>query len=150
MDKMLVRYDPWSLVNRLQGDIDRLVKPNWRELDDGTTSAATEWVPAVDIKEEDERFVIEADVPGVDPEEIEITMDDGVLSLAGNRRTESRTEREGYRRVERATGRFYRRFTLPDTADADAIEARFNHGVLLVSIPKLAKVQPRKINVQVS
>lgn len=147
---MLVRYDPWSLVNRLQGDIDRLVKPNWRELDDGTTSAATEWVPAVDIKEEDERFVIEADVPGVDPEEIEITMEDGVLSLAGNRRTESRTEREGYRRVERVTGRFYRRFTLPDTADADAIEARFDRGVLLVSIPKLAKVQPRKINVQVS
>jgi HSP20 family protein len=150
MNKMLVRYDPWSLVNRLQGDIDRLVKPNWRELDDGTTSAATEWVPAVDIKEEDERFVIEADVPGVDPEEIEITMEDGVLSLAGNRRTESRTEREGYRRVERVTGRFYRRFTLPDTADADAIEARFDRGVLLVSIPKLAKVQPRKINVQVS
>ena len=147
---MLVRYDPWSLVNRLQGDIDRLAKPNWRELDDETTSAATEWVPAVDIKEEDERFVIEADVPGVDPEEIEITMEDGVLSLSGNRRTESRTEREGYRRVERVTGRFYRRFTLPDTADADAIEARFNLGVLVVSIPKLAKVQPRKINVQVS
>ena len=147
---MLVRYDPWSLVNRLQGDIDRLVKPSWRELDDGTTSAATEWVPAVDTKEEEERFVIEADVPGVDPEEIEITMEDGVLSLAGNRRVEPRTEREGYRRVERVTGRFYRRFTLPDTADADAIEARFNHGVLVVSIPKLAKVQPRKINVQVS
>lgn len=147
---MLVRYDPWSLVNRLQGDIDRLVKqPSWRD-DDGTTSATTEWVPAVDIKEEDERFVILADVPGVNPEEIEITMEDGVLSLAGNRQAESRTEHEGYRRVERVTGRFYRRFTLPDTADAEAIEARFNHGVLVVSIPKLAKIQPRKINVQVS
>jgi HSP20 family protein len=146
---MLVRYDPWSLVNRLHGDIDRLMKPSWRE-DDGTTSAATEWAPAVDIKEEDERFVIEADVPGVSPEEIEITMEDGVLSLAGNRRAGSRTEREGYRRVERVTGRFYRRFTLPDTADAEAIEAKFNQGVLVVSIPKLAKVQPRKINVQVS
>ena len=77
-------------------------------------------------------------------------MEDGVLSLAGNRTSESRTERDGYRRVERVTGRFYRRFTLPDTADADAIEARFDRGVLVVSIPKLARVQPRKITVQVS
>ena len=144
---MLVRYDPWSLVNRLQGDIDRLAKPNWRELDDETTSAATEWVPAVDIKEEDERFVIEADVPGVDPEEIEITMEDGVLSLSGNRRTESRTEREGYRRVERVTGRFYRRFILPETVDSDKVKALDRHGVLEILIPKQAKAQPRRIKV---
>lgn len=147
---MLVKYDPWSLVGRLQSDLDRLVGQPSRYVDDATAGATTDWVPAVDIKEEDTRFLIEADIPGVTPGDIEITMEDGVLTLRGKREGESRTERDGYRRVERVTGRFYRRFTLPDTADAEAIEAKFNHGVLEVSIPKLPKVQPRRINVQVS
>ena len=147
---MLVKYDPWSLVNRLQGDLDRLSGYARRYEDDATSSATTEWVPAVDIKEENSRFLIEADIPGVKAEDIEITMEDGVLTLRGKRESESRTERDGYRRVERVTGRFYRRFTLPDTADAEAIEAKSNNGVLEVSIPKLPKVQPRRINVQVS
>ncbi len=147
---MLVKYDPWSLVNRLQGDLGRLSGLTRGYEDDATSGATTEWVPAVDIKEEDTRFLIEADVPGVKPEDIEITMEDGVLTLRGSRENETRTEREGYRRVERVTGRFYRRFTLPDTADAEAIEAKSNNGVLEVSIPKLPKVQPRRINVQVS
>lgn len=147
---MLVRYDPWSLVDQLQGDLDRLAGQRARYVDDETAGATTDWVPAVDIKEEDARFLIEADVPGVKPDDIEITMEDGILTLRGRREAESRTEREGYRRVERVTGRFFRRFTLPDTADAEAIEAKFNNGVLEVSIPKLPKVQPRRINVQVS
>lgn len=147
---MLVRYDPWSLVGRLQNDLDRLVGQSGRYVDDATAGATTDWVPAVDIKEEGDRFLIEADVPGVKPDDIEITMEDGVLTLRGMREGETKTEREGYRRVERVTGRFFRRFTLPDTADAEAIEARFNYGVLEVSIPKLPKVQPRRINVQVS
>ena len=147
---MLVRYDPWSLVDRLQGDLDRLAGQRARYVDDETAGATTDWVPAVDIKEEDSRFLIEADVPGVKPDDIEITMEDGILTLRGRREAGSRTEREGYRRVERVTGRFFRRFTLPDTADAEAIEAKFNNGVLEVSIPKLPKVQPRRINVQVS
>ncbi len=147
---MLVRYDPWSLVDRLQGDLDRLAGQRARYVDDETAGATTDWVPAVDIKEEDSRFLIEADVPGVKPDDIEITMEDGILTLRGRRESESRAEREGYRRVERVTGRFFRRFTLPDTADAEAIEAKFNNGVLEVSIPKLPKVQPRRINVQVS
>ena len=147
---MLVRYDPWSLVDRLQGDLDRLAGQRARYVDDETAGATTDWVPAVDIKEEDARVLIEADVPGVKPDDIEITMEDGILTLRGRREAESRTEREGYRRVERVTGRFFRRFTLPDTADAEAIEAKFNNGVLEVSIPKLPKVQPRRINVQVS
>jgi HSP20 family protein len=147
---MLVRYDPWSLVNRLQGDLDKLSGLTQRYEEDATSGATTEWAPAVDIKEEDTRFLIEADIPGVKPEDIEITMEDGVLTLRGKRENLSRTEKDGYRRVERVTGRFYRRFTLPDTADAEAIEAKSNNGVLEVSIPKLPKVQPRRINVHVS
>ncbi|MDH3914837.1 MAG: Hsp20/alpha crystallin family protein [Chromatiales bacterium] len=147
---MLVRYDPRSLVNRLQGDLDRVLGQTGRIVDDSTAGATTDWVPAVDIKEEDARFLIEADIPGVRPEDIDITMEDGILTLRGHRETESLKEAEAYRRVERISGRFYRRFALPDTADADAIEAKFDGGVLKVNIPKLPKVQPRRIDVQVS
>ncbi|MGD8976982.1 MAG: Hsp20/alpha crystallin family protein [Gammaproteobacteria bacterium] len=147
---MLVRQDPWSLMTRLQGDIDRILENRMRGVDDTSAGAVADWTPAVDIREEDNRFVLEADIPGIEPEDIEITMEDGVLTLKGRREIRARDEANGYRRIERVSGSFYRRFTLPDTADSEAIEARFNHGVLEVSIPKLPKVQPRRIDVKVS
>lgn len=106
------------------------------------------WCPAVDIKEEEDRFVIYADLPGVDPKQIEITMDQGVLTLKGCRSDEKKEESEGYKRVERITGSFYRCFNLPDTADADRIEARGKDGVLEITLPKQEKVQPRRVSVQ--
>jgi HSP20 family protein len=147
---MLVRHDPWSLVNRLHGDLDRLFQARLHGGEEAEHGTVSDWVPAVDIKEEAERFVIKADVPGVKPDDIEITMENGILTLRGSRETEARDEDRGFRRVERVRGKFFRRFTLPDTADAEAIEARFAHGVLEVVIPKLAKVQPRRITVKVS
>lgn len=147
---MLVRHDPWSLVNRLHGDLDRLFQARLHGGEDGDNGAVTDWIPAVDIKEEDQRFVLEADVPGVRPEDIEITMENGVLTLRGRRETEAREQDGRYRRVERVRGQFFRRFTLPDTADAESIEAHFAHGVLEVVIPKLPQVQPRRISVKVS
>jgi HSP20 family protein len=137
-------------MTRLQGDIDRILENRMRGVDDTSAGAVADWTPAVDIREEDNRFVLEADIPGIEPEDIEITMEDGVLTLKGRREIRARDEANGYRRIERVSGSFYRRFTLPDTADSEAIEARFNHGVLEVSIPKLPKVQPRRIDVKVS
>jgi HSP20 family protein len=105
-------------------------------------------VPAVDIHEEPERYVISADVPGVDPNAIEVSMENGVLTISGARRSERSEERaSGARRVERLYGNFYRRFALPDTADADNVEARSVNGVLEVTIPKKAQPQPKKITV---
>ena len=147
---MLVRHDPWSLVNRLHGDLVRLLQTRAHPAQDGDHGTVTDWVPAVDIKEEGERFVIQADVPGVKAEDIEITMEDGVLTLRGSRETEAREEDNGFRRIERVRGQFFRRFTLPDTADAESIEASFSDGVLEVVIPKLPQVQPRRITVKVS
>ena len=148
---MLVRHDPWSLVNRLHGDLDRLLQTRTpATADTGDHGTVTDWVPAVDIKEEAERFVIHADVPGVKADDIEITMEDGVLTLRGTRDTEAREEDNGFRRIERVRGQFFRRFTLPDTADAEAIEASFTDGVLAVVIPKLPQVQPRRITVKVN
>ena len=92
-------------------------------------------------------FVIHADIPGVKPEEIDISMEDGVLTIRGEKKSEAKTEKEGYKRVERTYGSFYRRFSLPDTANADAISAASKHGVLEVVIPKREAVQPKKISV---
>ena len=102
----------------------------------------------MDIKEETERFLIHADIPGVDPKDIEVHMENGVLTIQGRREKETREEREGFKRIERARGSFLRRFTLPDTADSEKITAKCNNGVLEVSIPKHNKVQPRKITVE--
>jgi HSP20 family protein len=106
------------------------------------------WRPAVDIKEETDRFVILADLPGVDPKDIEITAENGMLTVRGERKFEKDEEQEGFRRVERVRGTFYRRFSLPDTADTNGIKARGKDGVLEITLPKHEKVQPKKITVQ--
>jgi len=145
--EMLVRNDPWAMMRHLHPDLDRLFE---HRVEDGTAGSVADWSPAVDIKEADERFELLADVPGVSPENIEITMEEGVLTLKGVRETESRGEKDGFTRVERLSGRFHRRFTLPETVDAEAIEARFKNGVLELLIPKLPRLQPRRIEVKVA
>lgn len=135
------RNEPWSLLNQLQRELERSFEGR-----PGSESAATaEWTPAVDIKEEPDRYVLIADLPGISPENIDVTMEHGILTLRGERNTEAKTERSGYKRIERVYGSFYRRFSLPDTADAEGIAARYNNGVLEILIPKKAAIQPKKI-----
>ena len=142
----LTRFEPWSIVDLLHRDLDRLTN---RRLNNGTEeNSVADWVPAVDIVEENDRFLLRADVPGVDAADIEVSMAAGVLSVSGERKSESVSEHDGYRRVERATGRFLRRFTLPETADADRIRATSSHGILEVSIPKRPEIQARRITVE--
>jgi HSP20 family protein len=145
----LVRYEPWGLLNQLHGEIDRLFDTRMgRYGEDGSQLATSDWVPAVDIREEADRYVIHADVPGVDPEDIEVHMEDGVLSIKGERQSESEEEREHYKRVERVRGSFFRRFSMPDTANAEAISAKSKDGVLEIVIPKQEKLQPKRIQVE--
>ncbi|WP_218814578.1 Hsp20/alpha crystallin family protein [Rickettsiella endosymbiont of Dermanyssus gallinae] len=106
------------------------------------------WAPSVDIKSESDRFLITADIPGVDCKDIEINMENGVLSIKGERSLFNKEERKGYTRVERSQGKFYRRFTLPDTADSDKISARSKNGVLEIEIPKKEKSLLRKITIK--
>ena len=137
----IVSYEPWAFVNRLQRHLDRA-------LGETQDSASVSWIPHVDIREEAERFVVVADVPGVTPADIEITADKGVLTVRGERHGEKKAATEGYERVERASGTFLRRFTLPESADAEAIKATHVNGVLELSIPKRPQEQPRRISVQ--
>jgi len=141
----LMRYEPWGMLEQMRKEMDRVFEHRSGENGNVVTS---DWVPAVDVKEEQDAFVIKADVPGVDPKDIEVHMENGMLTIRGKREEESQEEREGYKRVERVRGSFYRRFGLPDTADAEKISARSNHGVLEIRIPKQEKVQPRKIAVE--
>jgi HSP20 family protein len=115
------------------------------QLDQPNTDA--QWAPRVDIKEDDKRFVILADIPGIDPAGIEVSMDKSVLTIKGERKQETLEEGHRYTRLERAHGAFLRRFALPDSADAEGITARGHNGVLEVSIPKRAESAPRRIEI---
>ena len=120
------------------------------ELDDEDSTIATStWTPAVDIAEKGDHFLIEADVPGVDPKDIEISMEGGVLTMKGERESETKEEREGYTRVERSHGSFYRRFSLPQSADPEHISAKSSKGVLQITVGKKETAKPKKITVSV-
>ena len=114
---------------------------------DQSNVVTSQWTPRVDIKEEPERFVIYADIPGVEPKDIEIHMDKGILSLKGERTVESGRDSERFSRIERAHGTFYRRFALPDSANPEGIAATGKNGVLEISIPKKPETTPRRIQV---
>ncbi|HEY1077084.1 MAG TPA: Hsp20/alpha crystallin family protein [Fontimonas sp.] len=137
-----IRYaasaQPWALHREFLGEVSRLA-----ERSAGAAQAASAWTPAVDIHEYSDRFELHADVPGVDPASIEVTLERGVLTLSGERvAAVASAERQ---RNERVSGRFQRRFTLPDTVDADGVSATGKLGVLQIVIPKRELAQPRKI-----
>jgi HSP20 family protein len=145
-----LRNNGWkSHHNPLQDELQQVFERFFGDNETDSSSVVTsQWVPRVDIKEEPERFLIFADLPGVDPANIEVNMDKGVLSIKGERKAEVKTEGERWSRTERAHGVFFRRFALPDSANPDAIEATGKHGVLEISIPKRPEASPRRINVQ--
>ena len=142
----IARYEPWTFVDLLHRDLDRIAHN--RGIASNDHSPVADWVPAVDIVEEKDRFVLRADVPGVKPEDIDVSMDAGVLSVSGERHAVAPGEDSGVQRIERLTGRFLRRFTLPETADADGVAAKCADGILEVNIPKAPEVQARRITVE--
>ncbi|HEC19143.1 MAG TPA: Hsp20/alpha crystallin family protein [Gammaproteobacteria bacterium] len=143
----IIQYDPWRRLQQLQQEMSSLFDTRGGE--DNGTMATSDWVPAVDIKEEDNRFLIIADVPGVDPDNIEVHMENGVLSIKGERHEEHEESKEGYKRIERVHGSFHRRFNLPDTADAENISAKSRNGTLEIVIPKREEVtKTRRITVE--
>ena len=142
----LARFEPWSVIDLLHRDLNRLTS-NRAGFTDGDDSVA-DWVPAVDIIEEPTRFLLRADLPGVTPENIEISMEKGVLTVSGQRDAIASSDDAGFQRLERINGRFLRRFSLPDTADAESITARCSNGILEVVIPKLPEIKARRIAVE--
>jgi len=136
----LTHYNPWNQLSKFQHDLSRY-------FDDGENLREKNWRPAVDVQEDETYYFIKADVPGVDPADIAVDIDKGVLTISGHRESTKKDEHDGYQRIERFSGDFSRRFSLPDSVDADSIQANSKHGVLEISIPKKPTEQARKITV---
>lgn len=138
----------WNATSALPADVcqafERFFQNDESDASNGVTS---QWAPRADIKEEDQRFVIFVDVPGVDPANIEVSMEKGILTIKGERGVEKNEQNGRFTRVERVHGGFHRRFALPDSADADSISATGKHGVLEIVIPKKAEKAPRRITI---
>ena len=146
----LARYETWDAFNQLHRQLNRVFDSQTAANNVGDSSATADWIPPADVAEFKDRFVLKFDLPGVDVSAIDITLDQGVLTISGQREQEATESGAERTRVERPQGRFHRRFTLPDTVDAAAVRATGRNGVLEVTIPKQPKAQPRRITVAVA
>ena len=145
----LMRHQPWSLLDRWHPEFEQVFRGQ-----SGATAPVvtdgTAWTPAVDVQEENDRFLVRADVPGVEAKDIDVSAEDGLLTIRGVRATNERSESDGFEHLECFTGTFLRRFTLPDSAKTDSIKARYTNGVLEIEIPKQARVEAKRIEVTVN
>jgi HSP20 family protein len=144
MEMALVRWEPARELDTLQSDVNRLFDSFFGRREAGTSRR---WVPAMDLVETEDTLVLRADLPGMDRDDIEIEVKDGVLTVSGERRAEHETEREGYHRVERSFGRFSRSLGLPRGIDPSGVEASFQRGVLEVKIPKPEERKATRIEI---
>jgi HSP20 family protein len=143
---MRITTDPTRELSLLQGDVNRVFERFFGPQPAAAT--AGRWIPALDITEEGDRFLLHLDLPGMTEDDIELELEDRVLRISGERRdTRAGASDGGFRRLERTFGRFERTLTLPRGVDAEAIEATFEHGVLEIAVPKPAEARPRRIAV---
>jgi HSP20 family protein len=136
---LLIKPEPFM------GDFDRFVN----RLFDASQTGSQRWVPAMDLTEAEDHFVLKADLPGMSEEDIAIEVQDGTLTISGERKAEHETHEQGWYRIERQFGSFSRALTLPDGVDAEGVTAGFEDGVLTVRIPKPEERKPRRISIGV-
>jgi len=137
---MLTRWDPFAEIARLQDQFAR-----WTGQEQAYTSTFS---PAIDIFEDKDAIVVKAEVPGIKPEDVHISVDNNVLTVKGERKLEKADEREGYHRIERSYGSFTRSFTLPNNIDSEHVEADMTEGILTMRVPKKAAPEPKRIAVK--
>jgi HSP20 family protein len=142
----VVRWEPLRELGSLQNEMNRLFNTVFDTPQPGG-STMRRWMPAMDLVESDESFILRADLPGLSEEDIKIEFDDGTLTVSGERKAEHESKSEGYYRVERAFGSFSRSLTLPQGVDPEAVTAHFDRGVLEVRIPKPEQRKPRRIEI---
>ena len=145
----LVRWEPVRELTSLQSEMNRLFNTFFDTPTPGNGGAGRRWIPAMDLVETDEHFVLKADLPGLAEDDVNIEVEDNVLTVSGERKAEHEDKREGYVRVERSYGAFRRSLTLPEGIDPEAVTANFDKGVLEVRIPKPEERKPRKVAIQV-
>jgi HSP20 family protein len=148
----IVRWEPFRDLVSIQERMNRLFDDAFRGIgrgaDDDITSGS--WAPAVDIFEQDGNIVLKAELPGVDPKDVEVRVENNVLTLRGERRFENEVKRESFHRIERSYGSFGRSFTLPNVIDTEKIKAEFKDGVLRMTLPKKEEAKPKQISISVA
>jgi HSP20 family protein len=145
--RVLSRWEPSRGATTLQEQFNRLFGDVFERT--GEESNLTSWAPAVDIYETEHELVVKADVPDVDPKDLDIRVENNILTIRGERKFEKKVDENNYLRVERAYGSFARSFTLANTVNAEAIKADYQNGVLTLSIPKREEAKPKQIKVNV-
>lgn len=149
----LIRWEPVRELNTIQHEMNRLFNSFFEvpaPANGGTQPALRRWIPAMDLAETDDAFVLRADLPGVSEKDIKLELEDNVLTVSGERKSEQEERKEGYYRVERAFGSFSRSLTLPEGIDPEAVQAGFAQGVLEVRIPKPEQRKARKVAISVN
>ena len=152
MNGTLVRWDPFRDLASLHNRVGRLFEEGLCGLRGDQREEALDsraWAPAVDILEKDNEIVLRADLPGIDPKDVDIQVQNGTLTLRGERKFESDVKEDNFRRVERVYGSFVRSFSLPQTVDSEHVAAEYKNGVLEVTLPKRPEAKPRQIKVAV-
>jgi HSP20 family protein len=146
----LIRWEPVRELNTIQSEMNRLFNTFFEASPPGNGgSALRRWLPAMDLVETEDDFVLRADLPGLSEKDVNIELEDNVLTISGERRAEHEERKEGYYRVERASGSFSRSLTLPEGVDPDSVRASFDRGVLEVRVPKPEERKPRKVSIAV-
>ena len=146
----LIRWEPVRELSSIQTEMNRLFNTFFDSPAGGNGhQALRRWVPAMDLVETDDEYVLRADLPGLSEDDVKIELDDNLLTVSGERKSEREERKEGYYRVERSSGTFSRSLTLPEGVDPDAVRANFDKGVLEVRIPKPAQRKPRKVAISV-
>lgn len=145
----LIRWEPAVELNSIQSEMNRLFNSLFDAPVRASSGDTARWIPAMDLVETKDRYVLHADLPGLSEQDINIELESGVLTISGERRSAHTQEKSGYRRIERAYGSFSRSLTLPDGVNPDAVEASFEKGVLEVRIPKPEQIKPRKVSIGV-
>jgi HSP20 family protein len=146
--RILTRWEPFRGVSTLQDQINRLFNDSFPKTDE--EASLTTWAPAVDIYETEHELVVKADLPEVDPKDLDIRVENNILTIRGERKFEKKVNEENYLRVERAYGSFTRSFTLANTVNTEAIKADYQNGVLALVIPKREEAKPKQIKVNVA
>jgi HSP20 family protein len=148
MRDTLVRWDPFRDLVSIQDELNRLFGRTFNGVDPMRPAAAGAWIPAMDVLETEDRFVVKLELAGIDPEDVEVAVNGSTLSVSGNREFSTETNEENYHRLERRYGSFSRSITLPQTVDTEKVEASFDKGVLTVEVPKVERAKPKKIQVR--
>jgi HSP20 family protein len=144
----ITRWDPFQDLDSIQDELNRLFGRTFSGSDKTRPGVAGGWMPALDVYETADKVVVSAELPGLEPKEVEVSVEDSTLTIRGQRRFEQETDEQNYHRIERRYGSFARSIRLPQTADADTIEARFDKGVLKIEVPKREEAKPKRIEVK--